>query len=239
MSGWTRRRFLSALALAASGLAAGAAPRRVAWLVPEGGAPGSAENGLRLALDEAERAATLLRTGAIELARSAGDPARGLAEARRAGAVAVIAAFGADLLPPAGELAVLAVLPARRTGAAGVLAVASNEPARAPTAGAARLVDWHPSLERYGAAQLNERYERRFGAGMDEAAWAAWFALKAVHEASLRAGGDDAASLRATLLALAFDGHKGAPLRFGAGGALVQPRYAVDAGGALLGEVRE
>jgi ABC-type branched-subunit amino acid transport system substrate-binding protein len=235
---WTRRRFLAAALAAGAGLASSAGPRRVAWLAPAGGGPRSAENGLRLALDEAERAATLLRARALALERFEGEPARGFAAARRSGAAAVLAAFGADALPPAGELAVLAVLPARGAPAAGVLAVASSESARAPAPGAARVVDWHPRLERYGAAQLNERYLRRFAAGMDEAAWAAWFALKAVHEAALRAGGGDAASLRRALLALAFDGHKGVPLRFAADGALVQPRYALDAGGALLGEVK-
>jgi ABC-type branched-subunit amino acid transport system substrate-binding protein len=238
VSGWTRRRLLAATAVAAGALVAGAAPRRIAWLTPRGGAPRSAEDGLRLALEETERAATLLGVGAIELLRVAGEPERGAFEARRAGAAAALAAFGADALPPASEFALLAVLPARRTGAAGVLAVSSSKAARRPAPGAARVVDWDPRLERFGAAQLNERYARRFGGGMDEAAWAAWFALKAVHEAGLRAGGEDAASLRRALLALAFDGHKGVPLRFDEAGPLVQPRYALDAGGALLGEVR-
>jgi hypothetical protein len=243
MSGWTRRRFLAAAAaLAASGVAA---ERRVGWLVPAGGAPAAAENGLLLAQEEAERAATLLGVGALALVRVTGDPVRGLEEAQRAGAVAVLAAFGADALPAGDGRAVLAVLPARRAGGAGVLEVASSQAARgaalaaAAFAGAAaRVVDWHPALERFGAAQLNERYERRFGAGMDEAAWAAWFAAKAVHEATLRAG-RDAAAVRRALVTLAFDGHKGVPLRFDANGALAQPRYALGADGALLGEVRE
>jgi len=226
----------------------GARPR-IGWLVPAAGAPQAAEQGLALAHEEAERAATLLRVDPPELVRVAGDPAQGLAALARAGAVAALAAFGADALPPAGALAVLAVVPARGAPAPGALQVASSEAARAaalaaaaPDAfggrAAARAVDWHPALVRYGAAQLNERYARRFGTAMDETAWAAWCAHKAAHETLLRAPASHAGAVREALRALAFDAHKGVPLRFGADGALVQPRYAVDAGGALLGELR-
>ena len=37
---------------------------------------------------------------------------------------------------------------------------------------------WDASLERFGATQLNDRYRRRFGVGMDGPAWAGWFAAK-------------------------------------------------------------
>jgi len=69
---------------------------------------------------------------------------------------------------------------------------------------------WHPELERFGAAQLNDRFRLRFGEGMDGAAWAAWVAVKIAWEASLRqtppAGLADSGGI---------DGHKGWPLFFG------------------------
>ena len=47
--------------------------------------------------------------------------------------------------------------------------------------------EWHASLERYGAGELNERYARRFGRRMSSTAWCGWAATKAVVEAALRA----------------------------------------------------
>jgi len=86
---------------------------------------------------------------------------------------------------------------------------------------------WHPSLERYGAAQLNERFRRRTGRDMDAADWAGWFAIKVVAEAALRANSTDAGALVVWLLGprARFDGHKGAPLYFDADRRLIQPRY--------------
>ena len=89
------------------------------------------------------------------------------------------------------------------------------------------VVLWHPSLERFGATQLNDRFARRFGRDMDEHAWAAWFALKVVAEAGLRAPSPGAAALAGWLdgSAARFDGHKGRPLWFDAERRLVQPIY--------------
>lgn len=101
-----------------------------------------------------------------------------------------------------------------------------------PVAGRSAVL-WDDALFRYGAEQLNDRFIRRFGVGMTDGAWSAWMAVKALSEAVLRSrtasraevvhllGGDRAA----------FDGHKGGPLSFSAGGgALAQPLYVV--GGA-------
>jgi hypothetical protein len=91
-----------------------------------------------------------------------------------------------------------------------------------------RVVDWHPSLTKFGAEQLNQRFETRFGAPMDERAWAAWAAVKAAAEAALR---------NSTLERLRFDGHKGAQLSFRPEDhTLRQPLYVV-AGDKVLGEV--
>ncbi|MFN2563813.1 MAG: hypothetical protein ABR499_02215 [Gemmatimonadaceae bacterium] len=89
---------------------------------------------------------------------------------------------------------------------------------------------WHHTLGRYGAAQLNERYRRRFGADMDAAAWAGWMAMKILTEAALRARSTQAVDLTRYVArpAARFDGHKGEPLAFDRRtGELRQPLYVV------------
>ncbi|HEU0052517.1 MAG TPA: ABC transporter substrate-binding protein [Longimicrobium sp.] len=75
---------------------------------------------------------------------------------------------------------------------------------------------WHPSLSRFGAEQLMDRYRARFGRAMTSPAWAGWFAAKALSEASLRARSTDPARLIAYLERddTRIDGHKGRPLSF-------------------------
>ena len=89
---------------------------------------------------------------------------------------------------------------------------------------------WLPTLTRYGATQLNERFLRRFDEPMDEHAWAGWFALKLVAEAVLRARTVQADALARWLLSerARFDGHKGRPLAFDAQRRLVQPAFGAD-----------
>ena len=90
-------------------------------------------------------------------------------------------------------------------------------------------LDWHPTLDTPGAAQLGARFRRRTGTAMGEAAWRGWMAVKAAFEIALRAdaGEDD-------LLVLQLDGHKGQPLRFSEDGHLVQPTCRLVAGRAVL-----
>jgi hypothetical protein len=90
-----------------------------------------------------------------------------------------------------------------------------------------QVVDWHPSLTRFGAEQLNNRFESRFGAPMDSLAWASWMAVKIAAELALRA---------MPLERLRFDGHKGERLWFGEDHCLRQPLYVV-AGEKVVGEV--
>jgi PQQ-dependent catabolism-associated beta-propeller protein len=75
---------------------------------------------------------------------------------------------------------------------------------------------WHPDLNRFGAAQLNERFERRFGAPADGPAWAGWMAVKVLWESALRARSTDLSLLAAYMVDenTAFDGHKGQSLTF-------------------------
>ncbi len=72
---------------------------------------------------------------------------------------------------------------------------------------------WHWTFERYGAPQLNRRFEKQAGYRMTAPQWAAWAAVRAVVEAILRTGKTDAASLRSYLVSnrVNLDLYKGAP----------------------------
>ena len=83
---------------------------------------------------------------------------------------------------------------------------------------------WHPSLEKYGAGELNERFLRETRHPMDEAAWLGWVAVKIAAEAALR---------NQEISKIKIDGHKGVPLRFDADRMLIQPLYVVR-NGALI-----
>lgn len=91
-------------------------------------------------------------------------------------------------------------------------------------------VAWDPSLERFGADTLNNRFRNRFNTPMTAEAWCAWFAVKAIGEASLRTHSADAKAIAAYLRSATaqFDGHKGRPLSFRAwDNQLRQPVYVV------------
>jgi ABC-type branched-subunit amino acid transport system substrate-binding protein len=106
-----------------------------------------------------------------------------------------------------------------------------------PTAAALRSpvptvwpVLWHSGLTRYGAEQLNQRYERHFKQPLTPAAWAGWFAMKALWETSLKVDSPTAATMIKWLDGdtARFDGHKGVPLTFrGWDHQLRQPLYVV------------
>jgi ABC-type branched-subunit amino acid transport system substrate-binding protein len=103
-----------------------------------------------------------------------------------------------------------------------------------------RAMMWHSSLEKYGAAQLNDRYRARWGTAMGENAWAAWFAVKVAWEAFLRSPSGTAPEIARYLAADAapFDGHKGAPLSFRSWDhQLRQPMYIVDSKGEVMAEL--
>lgn len=98
---------------------------------------------------------------------------------------------------------------------------------------------WDGTLVRFGAAQLNQRFVRRFGEPADAAAWASWMALKLLFESANARDMSPGATLATRLRHehAEFDGHKGEPLRFAAGSQqLRQPLFApatVSAGGGL------
>ena len=88
--------------------------------------------------------------------------------------------------------------------------------ARAQAAGAAAIVTWDDALFRFGADTLNDRFRKRFGRSMTSASWAAWFAVKALWESSLRMKSTEPHQLADYLTreTTQFDGHKGRPLSF-------------------------
>src|SRR5687767_10891045 len=108
-------------------------------------------------------------------------------------------------------------------------------PAGSPQEAKVAIELWDASLERFGAAQLNDRYKALMQRPMSSHAWAAWMAVKIAWEASLAARSHDSHALIAHLerSATRFDGHKGAPLSFREWDhQLRQPLYAVTAAGA-------
>jgi ABC-type branched-subunit amino acid transport system substrate-binding protein len=79
-----------------------------------------------------------------------------------------------------------------------------------------RALAWDARLAKFGADALNDRFRSRYGQGMDGAAWAGWFAVKALFEATERARSTSPGALIRYLDsdAAQFDGHKGRPLSF-------------------------
>jgi hypothetical protein len=98
-----------------------------------------------------------------------------------------------------------------------------------------KVVDWHPGLGKFGADALNLRFSRRFNQPMDEAAWRGWVAVKLAAELALRYPDAGAAD---RIGELSIDGHKGMPLRFDPEGHhLIQPVYVIDPQGKVVDEV--
>lgn len=191
----TRRQFLACSALAV------VQPPGPVRIVVRGSGAGS--RGAALALEEMERTAALVGRAI--------DPAPH-PDAIVVDAEARTMTFGSETFYVAASGA------ARRRA---IDAFQSENPGSAPR----DAIEWHPGLSRFGAEQLNTRYERRFGHGMTAAEWIGWMAVKAAADAQLRP---------VPLARGRFDGHKGVALYFGPDRHLVQPLCIVDAGGALL-----
>ncbi len=70
---------------------------------------------------------------------------------------------------------------------------------------------WHWTWERYGAPQLNQRFDRRASRRMAAQDWAAWVAVRAVVEAVARSASTDVATIKQTLTddKFAIDLYKG------------------------------
>jgi hypothetical protein len=169
----------------------------------------SATRGFELGVEEARRSASLLGVGLELTTRAKGFDGPAVVADGRGAAVA---------LPRDG---VFHILPTPNVQTATLARWREANPSRRSEP--ARVVAWHHTLERYGARQLNDRFERRFNQHMDADAWSAWMAVKVVAETSLR---------RNDLLQMRFDGHKGAPLAFDPTTRyLQQPLYVVTGAG--------
>lgn len=209
----------------------------VGHVAPSTPAGASARRGAELGAEEAARTGALLgRSFVLRTARAEGSEDEVTAATRLIddGAMAIVGGFDekscALLAELARERGVLFMNVGcrgdalRATSVPGTFHVEASDSmylagllAMRATGGAAPVL-WHGALERYGAAQLNQRFARRFGTAADASAWASWMAMKAIWQAALD-GGATAPLRLAEQLASAeaeFDGHKGEPLRFDA-----------------------
>ena len=211
-----------------------------------------AARGALLAAEEAARAAELL---SLRLELRVGEDAAALIDA---GVLALIGGLDAAARSALSALAEARGVPLLTTRAPGD--ATEDEPLRAnvfhvasglrdrrvaldrwkaresTAAGEVEVADWHPSLARFGAEQLNQRYRERFGSPMEPLAWTSWMAVKAAAEAALR-GASTPSEMTRRLATLGFDGHKGIRLRFRPDDhRLRQPLYVV-AGGRVLAEI--
>jgi hypothetical protein len=210
-------------------------------------AAGSFRRGVELGITEAERAAQLLQRSISVSAVTSRHSLRDAADSLEHRGARALVAWGRDsaAVDSLGRWATATGIPVLVVGPASMMSCHPflfriAAPARVSTAsllasspkpGAqetnprtddAFVALWHPSLERFGASQLSDRFRERFGSTMDSNAWAGWMAVKAVWESSLRSPvAPDA--LRDAIARGSFDGHKGRPLRFGTDGYLRQP----------------
>lgn len=205
-------------------------PWRVAYVAPPGAV--GALRGAQLGAEEVLRAGELVGRPLAVLTATATTPAETTAAARaliRQGAFAVIGGFDEASCRALDELATEEGVLFLNVGCRGeqlrsergpnTFHVEASESVYRRFRGASEAPEptlWHAGLTRYGAGQLNDRFERRFGQppGADE--WASWMAIKLLWEATLRAEGTDARGLTNFLIgpAARFDGHKGQPLTF-------------------------
>jgi hypothetical protein len=173
--------------------------------------------GARMAVREAQRAATLLKTRVLAVereipAKTTSQEVEDWVALDHPTAVVVLASSGVERVLPALQRADV-VINACAPHSAGL---------RAPNlyhvwpVNSGTCVLWQPTLERYGAAQLNARYRAAYDANMNGPAWAGWFAVKLVWESAARSRSGESRALAKYLQSTraAFDGHKGELLRF-------------------------
>jgi len=212
--GVERRDFIRALS--AGGLSAlVAAPDRVLRIGTVGAMSPETRGGLDFGLSESARSAALLgwRTSVVDM--------------DSAGASNVSAAIaGRTMRALPRDLPVVGVT-CDAPGQALVIAPCDVPVPAAAPGEELQVSAWHHTLERYGAAQLNDRFHSATHAHMTGDAWVGWFAAKVLTESALRVGSVDPAALMSYLRdpATMFDGHKGVGLRFDARGRLRQPLY--------------
>jgi len=207
--------------------------------------------GVELGIDEAKRAASLLG-GTVELVSRAASASDASAIIRRERPSAMLCAASADDVAELSRACADLRIPLLNLSAAddslrnercsrftfhvcasnamrqSAISAMSHTSARTDTT----IEMWSGRLERFGAAQLNDRFQSRFHRPMDSQAWAGWFAVKVAWEANLRARTTDASAIAEFLdrETAQFDGQKGVPLSFRHWDhQLRQPLYAVAA----------
>ncbi len=237
---WTRRRFVGALGvltLTGGSLRAQEPKRvlRIGHILPPDAV--SAARGAELGAEEAGRTAELLGAR-FQLVAGTSEGVFALVGGEAAGKAAerlgvpFLSTESAEAVPGRNRFYV-ASSPADRRAALERWRRKHPGPARVPV----QVLDWHPSLARFGAEQLNQRFEKRFGAPMDEAAWASWMAVMIAAELALRHPGIESPALAERLERMRFDGHKGVKLFFRPEDhQLRQPLYVV-AEDKVLGEI--
>ena len=160
-----------------------------------GPADNDAARGAQMSVDEAKRAALLL-SGSVQLVSNTAD------------ASGIVLTVGSDLSKLPSNVAIIDATSTPPTNAPNLFHV---QPANA-----ADCVVWSPQLEKFGAAQLNDRYRAAFHADMTPQAWGGWFAVKVLWESALRARSDKAQDILAYIKSdrASYDGHKGDLLHF-------------------------
>lgn len=236
-----RRDFLAWSSLAGVAVIRQRAPvLRLVLLTSSGSRERASEMGVRMSVEEVERAA-LLFGGSVTLSSLPGDARTGAAAAdleltvKRERATAVLG--GVD----AAECAALDRL-AEQLGILYFNVSSSDDALRGaecrrttfhviPSAtmyrdalthaevsaeADARSVAWDKSLMRFGADTLNQRFATRYGQPMTDESWTGWLAVKTLWESALRAQTSDAGAIAAVLVkdSTRFDGHKGSALSF-------------------------
>lgn len=197
----------------------------------------AAERGLALGIGEARQTARLFGRDVQEkriVVKRTDDPARAAKVMARTTMISALMVTNPELIPAAESMAragyavvVMRTLPssAPLDCSKFVLAVFP------PTTELKSAELWHPSLERFGALELNDRFRSRWKTGMTSAAWAAWVAVKILSEASLRKQSVEPFLILDYITTSEFDGHKGWPLTFRAEDHFLrQPIYMVSAG---------
>ncbi len=179
-----------------------------------------------------------------------------MAALREAGVAAVVGGFDSEGCRALGAVAAGAGVLMLNVGcgadalrvpacASGTFHVAASDAMKRAARGGGRgagVVAWSPKLEKYGAAQLNDRFRARFELPMDGSAWAGWVAVKMLAETALRARSTHPRVLAVRLSdeQTRFDGHKGWPLSFRPGDhQLRQPLYLIGGSGEVVEEVPE
>jgi hypothetical protein len=211
-------------------------------------------DGVMLGVDEARHTAALVgssiqmvRETVDDLAAGAGDTLSAVIGGHDAGSLRALAARTRGAVPLLNVAAPDDDLRASHCGDA-VFHIAPSEAllsraAEAAGAGAGgnRVAVWHPTLFRYGAEQLNDRYRARHrgSGGMSADAWCGWMGMKVLADSALRSRAATNAELVSWMSSsrARFDGHKGSALTFDARRQLRHPLYVVSSEGKVVSEV--